>query len=349
MKKSLIKTINLYSIIILIIIPISTIGCDLINNENNNATKPCHTLDPFTYESGIATQINNSTDYDLSQCKEYININVSGYASYHQEALRITGMGLKEAFKRVQPGIIENEFKITLDQVFSNEGGGNLAFDHIIASGPNSLILHYSGSNRVLQNGDLLLMDVGSTYNEYCADISRTVPVNDTFTDRQKEVYELVLEVQAKAAQTMKPGIQFLYKMTKFAQDEFRKSPLRAKDSNGVERTMDYFFKHSLSHYIGKYVHGGDTGWSMFQPIKEGQIFTIEPGLYLKSEGFGIRIEDVYIVTSNGVVNLFKNIPKTVEDIENVLSQSKKKYIMDRTEMIKHVNDLQEPNRHMDF
>jgi Xaa-Pro aminopeptidase len=121
----------------------------------------------------------------------------------------------------------------------------------------------------------------------------------------------------------MVPAVYSLDDMTQWAKDFFRASPLRARDGNGVERTMDVFFIHSISHYIGADVHGADLNYSSREPVQVGRVFSIEPGLYIESEGIGIRIEDDYIMTDTGAVNLYKNTIKTIEEIEQFMAQPK--------------------------
>jgi Xaa-Pro aminopeptidase len=121
----------------------------------------------------------------------------------------------------------------------------------------------------------------------------------------------------------MQPGVHSLNEMTDWVSDFFASSPLRALDDSGVERTMDYFFIHSISHYIGKFVHGEDLWLSTSDPVEIGYVFSIEPGLYIESEGIGIRIEDDYVMTENGAVNVYKQTPKTIEDVEAWMAKAR--------------------------
>jgi Xaa-Pro aminopeptidase len=241
-----------------------------------------------------------------------------------QEAARITGMAQMTVLGLDLIGMYEWEVKEVIDQVFDDEGADYFnAFSHIVASGPNAIELHYSGGDRMIEDGDLLLMDIGARYNSYCGDITRTIPANGTYTPRQAELYQLVLDCQAAAAAHMQPGVHSLRDMTDWANEYFAASPLRALDENGVERTMDYFFIHSLSHYIGKFVHGEDLGLSTYDPVEIGYVFSIEPGLYIESEGIGIRIEDDYVMTENGAVNVYKQTPKTIGDVEAWMARAR--------------------------
>jgi Xaa-Pro aminopeptidase len=221
-------------------------------------------------------------------------------------------------------GMYERDVKEVLDKEFASRGADEtLAFDHIVASGPNAVNIHYAGDSRQIQDGDLVEMDIGAMYQGYASDITRTIPANGKFTQRQKEVYQLVLDAQMGVAAAMKPGEQSLSEMTQWTMNFFKASKLRAKDSSGREQTMDTFFTHEISHYVGKTVHGYDLGYTAYEPVQVGRVFTNEPGLYIESEGIGIRIEDDFIMTETGPVNIWKNTIKTVEEIEQFMAQPK--------------------------
>jgi Xaa-Pro aminopeptidase len=149
----------------------------------------------------------------------------------------------------------------------------------------------------------------------HCADVSRTYPVSRRFTARQKELYQLVLDVQAVAAGAI-TRVDSIYAMDANARLQLRASPLRARDSTGTERTMDTFFTHGLGHYIGREVHGSDTNFSVRDALQAGQVLAIEPGLYISSEGIAIRIEDTYLVGYQRLTCLSCEAPKLVEVIE---------------------------------
>lgn len=312
-------------------------------------TMPCNLIDPMRYAAGDAQCNDSCSGFKHDACIEHPIIDVSSNPNgkYHRKAAEITGKAQLNVIFRAQAGMIEGDIQTIIDSVFNANGSSGLAFPHITGSGPNSLILHYTGKNRKLQDGDVLLVDIGAKYNGYCGDITRTYPVSGKFTPRQREIYQLVLDAQKAAAAEMKPNKQSLKEMTTFVKGFFRKSPLRAKDENGVERTMDYFFIHGLSHYIGKKVHGEDLGFSTSEPVKPGRIFSIEPGIYIKSEGFGVRLEDDFLMTSKGAVNIFPNTPIEIDQIEALMAQRK------LSETPVHYQDVypesNEKNDHMDF
>lgn len=239
-----------------------------------------------------------------------------------QKAIDITGDANEAVIRTIRPGLYEYQLEAVIHGAFTNGGALRPGFASIVGSGPNSTIPHYFANNRQMKDGELVVVDVGAEYNLYTADITRTYPVNGKFTPRQRELYQLVLDAQTEAAKQMKPGETRLLQMTGFVSNYLRKSPLRAKDENGVEQTMDHFFIHGLGHYLGMDVH--DVGNGMV-PMKVGEVFTIEPGIYIKSENIGIRIEDDYLMTSEGPLKLSKNIVSTPDEIEAKLAASRKK------------------------
>jgi Xaa-Pro aminopeptidase len=195
-------------------------------------------------------------------------------------------------------------------------------FPSIVGSGLNSTVLHYNANRRTMQDGELVVIDIGAEYFYYTADITRTYPVNGKFTPRQRAIYQLVLDAQTAAAHEFKVGVTTLGGQNRIARDVIRKSPLRAKDEAGVEHTLDHFFVHGLGHYLGMDVHDVGNGGKPMQP---GEVFTIEPGIYIPTEGFGVRIEDDYLVTKDGLEKLSKDIPSDPDEIERLIAQSRTK------------------------
>jgi methionine aminopeptidase len=255
---------------------------------------------------------------------DIVNIKLDGMAASIQQGAKITGESWMQVLRLNLVGMYERDVKDVLDKEFASRGADStLGFDYIVASGPNAVNIHYAGDSRQIQDGDLVEMDIGAMYKGYASDITRTVPANGKFTQRQKEIYQLVLDAQMGVAAAMKPGDQSLSEMTQWTKNFFKASPLRAADSYGRETTMDAFFTHEISHYVGKNVHGYDLGYTSTEPVQVGRVFTIEPGLYIESEGIGIRIEDDFIMTETGAVNIWKNTIKTVEEIEQFMAQPK--------------------------
>lgn len=224
-------------------------------------------------------------------------------------AAQVTANAQSAVLATVRPGLFEGDIKRVVDAVFQRRGAIP-AFAHIVASGPNALELHYAGDSRQLADGDVLVVDIGAAFDGHCSDVTRTYAVSAEFTARQREIYQLVLDVQQTVAAETRTGVDTISTISARARAFFAASPLRAKDEGGVERTMDRFFTHGLSHFVGRLVHGQDTGWSSTQPFQVGQVLTIEPGLYIPSEVLGVRIEDTYMVTANGLECLTCASPK---------------------------------------
>jgi Xaa-Pro aminopeptidase len=234
-------------------------------------------------------------------------------ASFRQAA-RITAAAQTEVLGSMHAGMSEGGIKGIVDGVFAALGSGPPAFSDIVAAGSHGLDIHYAGSDGVLTAGELVIIDVGATWDRHCADVTRTYPVSGQLTPRQRELYQLVLDVQTAAAGAL-TNYDSLASMDAYARQQFRLSPLRARDAAGQERLMMTFFTHALGHYVGREVHGVDTGYSGNDALKPGQVIAIEPGLYIASEGIAIRIEDTYLVGSQRLTCLSCDAPKLVEAI----------------------------------
>lgn len=236
--------------------------------------------------------------------------------SAYREAGRITAAGATAALRGSHAGDTEGAVRAIIADAFRAEGSAARAFDSIVAAGSNAMVLHYAGDDSTLRAGDLVLIDIGAKSDDICSDCSRTFPVDSSFDARQRELYALVLEVHDEVAASIRPGVDSLISLTPRARQLFRESPLRARDENGELRTMDHFLIHSITHYVGRQVHGEDTGWSPISPIEVGQIFTIEPGLYIATERIGIRIEDTFLVTNAGIECLTCGCPEEPDLVE---------------------------------
>lgn len=234
-----------------------------------------------------------------------------------QKAIDITGEAHKDIALNMRPGMYEYEVQALLEAAFTRNGSERPGFPSIVGSGLYSTILHYSENRKRIDDGDLVVCDIGAEYSLYTADITRTYPANGKFTPRQRDIYQLVLDTQAAAAAHFKPG------MTNgdlhiFAAQYLRASPLRAKDTDGREYTMDHFFIHGLGHALGMDVHDVADGLHRLQP---GEVFTIEPGVYIQTEKLGVRIEDDYLVMPDGkLTKLSGQIPSDTKEIERIMS-----------------------------
>jgi Xaa-Pro aminopeptidase len=238
-----------------------------------------------------------------------------------QKAIDITGEAQRDITLNLKPGMYEYEVQALLEAAFTRNGSERPGFPSIVGSGLYSTILHYSDNHKKIDAGDLVVCDIGAEYSLYTADITRTYPASGKFTPRQREIYQLVLDTQAAVAAHWKPGMTNL-DLHVFAVDYLRKSPLRAKDVDGKEYGMDHFFIHGLGHALGMDVHDVADGVHNMQP---GEVFTIEPGIYIQPEKLGVRIEDDYLVMpDNTVRKLSEKIPSAPDEIERVMAAKKR-------------------------
>lgn len=236
-----------------------------------------------------------------------------------QRAIDITGDAQHAVMAAMRPGVYEYELEGALMGAFIGGGALRAGFPSIVGSGPNATIPHYFANDRQTETGDLVVVDIGAEFKNYTADITRTYPVSGTFSPRQLELYCLVLDAQKAVEEVMKPGETRLSDMTAFTRQFFNESPLRARDNDGEEHALGRFFIHGLGHYLGMDVH--DVG-SYSEPVQIGEVFTIEPGLYIPSENIGIRIEDDYVMTESGPRKLSGDIPSDPEAIERIIAEA---------------------------
>jgi Xaa-Pro aminopeptidase len=241
-----------------------------------------------------------------------------------QKACDITEKAFRRVLKFVKPGVVEYEIEAEYAHEFLKNGSRGFAYEPIIASGANSCVLHYIENDQVCKDGDVLLLDVAAEFANYNSDLTRTIPVNGKFSPRQKEVYNAVLRVKRAAMKILRPRIVYFdyhKEVQKIMEQELIK--LRLIDKHDVKKqnpdkplSMKYFM-HGTSHMLGLDVH--DVG-NMYQKIQPGMVWTVEPGIYIREEGLGVRIENNVVVTKTGVNDLMKNIPIEVEEIEDIMN-----------------------------
>lgn len=235
-----------------------------------------------------------------------------------REAVRVTAAAQLEVMRRARPGLTERDVKALVDEVFRREGAEGTAFAHIVAAGAHAVDAHYSGDDGVLLEGDLLVVDIGALESGWAADLTRTIPVGAHFSARQRELYRLAVEGQELAAGRAHTGVDSLENMQAWVAGLFRASPLRAAAADGSLRSLDTFNPYRLGHYLGRDVHGSDTGWDWRQPLQAGQALTVEPGLYIASESLGLRVEDDYWAGPVGLECLSCGLPRWPDEIETV-------------------------------
>ena len=237
-----------------------------------------------------------------------------------RQACEITGKGFARVLKNVKPGINEAEVEADFAYEFLRHKAV-FSFLPIIASGANTCVLHYIRNDQVCQEGDLLLLDVGAGYGNYVADMTRTIPISGRFTPRQRQVYEAVLRVYREVMKAMKQGlgIEDLRRIAEeLTQEEclrlglFTECELKAQSPEAP--LVRKYFMHGVSHSIGIDVH--DVMYPQYQKIAPGWVLSCEPGIYIREEGLGVRLEDTVYLTENGAVSLMENIPLEPDDIE---------------------------------
>ncbi|GAB1444728.1 MAG: aminopeptidase P N-terminal domain-containing protein [Cyclobacteriaceae bacterium] len=242
-----------------------------------------------------------------------------------QKACDITERGFRRILSFVKPGVMEYEIEAEYIHEFISNRSRGFAYEPIIASGTNNCVLHYLENNRKCKAGDLILLDVAAEYANYNSDLTRTIPVSGKFTKRQKEVYNAVLRVMQGAFKLMGPSTNFFdYQKTieKMMEEELLKLKLISKSetmkNNPENPGFRKYFYHGTSHLIGLDVH--DVG-DMHAKMAVGSAWTVEPGIYIQEEGFGIRLENNVVIGKKGVVDLMKNIPVEAEEIEELMNK----------------------------
>ena len=242
-----------------------------------------------------------------------------------QVAIDITEKTFRRLLQFIKPGVMEYEIEAELVHEFLRNRGRGEAYGSIIASGDRARTLHYVFNNEECKDGELVLMDFGANYGGYAADLTRTVPVNGKFTKRQKEVYNACLHLQNHAKSLLKPGIKIV-DYHELVGDEATKTFLKIgllkkediKNEDPANRAYRKYLYHGISHHLGIDVH--DLG-PKTEPLKEGMVLTVEPGIYIEEEQMGIRIENNVWITKTGNIDLMKNIPVEADDIERLMKK----------------------------
>ena len=242
-----------------------------------------------------------------------------------QQACDITGKGFRRILDFIKPGVFEYEIEAELLHEFVRNRSKGFSYTPIIASGNNANVLHYVENNQECKAGDLILFDVAAEYANYKSDLSRTVPVSGKFTKRQKAVYNAVNHVKKEATKMLLPGTlwkEYHVEVGQLMTSELLKLGLldKADVQNEDKNWPAYkkYFMHGTSHHIGLDTH--DYGL-LHEPMQANNVFTVEPGIYLPKEGFGIRLEDDVVVQEKGApINLMGNIPIEADEIEDIMN-----------------------------
>lgn len=259
--------------------------------------------------------------YNLRMIKSEVEIELM------QIACDITEIGFRRILAFVQPGVYEYEIEAEFIHEFIRRKSKGFAYTPIIASGFNACVLHYIENKDRCKDGDVLLLDVGAEYANYNADLTRSIPVNGRYTPRQKDVYNAVLRVKKAAYDMLKPGNvipEYHKEVGKIMESELLglglidKTDIKNQDPD--KPAFKKYFMHGTSHHLGLDVH--DVG-SHFRKFEENMLFTVEPGIYIREENLGVRIENDVVIKKDGVHDLMANIPEEVEEIEDIMNHSK--------------------------
>lgn len=233
-----------------------------------------------------------------------------------KKAAEITCKAHIQAMMKVKPGMNEKELQEIIESAFKENGSTGLGFPSIVGSGKHGTILHYMENNDTIPEDTLIVDDIGCEFKGYVADITRTIPSSGKFNEKQKRAYETVLKAQKAAEEVLKPGASW-GEIDAAARKAFEDEKLTKWS---YAHSKDFSVRHGLGHFVGMAVHDSGPYGEKFQP---GMIITIEPGYYDKDEGWGIRIEDMYLVTKDGSVRISDGAPREVAEIEKMMSGKK--------------------------
>lgn len=225
-----------------------------------------------------------------------------------ERAIAITAQGHNAVARATVAGVSERDVQTQLEYAFFANGGTGLSYSSIVGSGPNGAVLHWDKNSRILQNGDLVVVDAAAEYGRYASDVTRTYPVSGHFTTEQAAVYRAVYQAQEDIFAAIKPGAS-MADLQHAAEESLRRSGYLAN------------FIHGFGHFVGLDVH--DAG-DYERPIPVGAVFTVEPGVYLPAQGFGVRIEDEVLMTQQGYRLLTSTIPRKLEDVEAWIARERK-------------------------
>lgn len=241
-----------------------------------------------------------------------------------QTACDITEKAFRRVLRFVKPGVKEFEIEAEYAHEFLSHGSRGFAYEPIIASGANSCVLHYIVNDQECREGDILLLDVGAEYANYNADLTRTIPVSGKYSERQKDVYNAVLRIHKAAIEMIRPGVMYYdyhKEIQKLTESELIKLKLLDKTDvakqNPDKPLFLKYFAHGTSHMLGLDVH--DVG-NMYHKMVPGMVWTVEPGIYIREESIGVRIENNLLITEDGVVDMMRNIPREIGEIEDLMN-----------------------------
>jgi Xaa-Pro aminopeptidase len=291
-----------------------------------------YTILPYEKENGgypherevVDWLAQNEPSAKLKDVRPQINamrqIKSPGEIAFLKEAIDLSLDGHLAAYKMMRPGLFEYQVAAKMVEIHAMGGSEAEGYAPIVGAGPNSTALHYDKLSRKIQDGDIVVMDVGAQYAGYSADITRTVPANGKFTPRQLEIYNIVLGAQNAALAQLKPGVTLCPKgdksLQKIAYDYINS---HGKDLHG--KPLGQYYIHGLGHSIGLDVH--DPG-EYCRPLEPGMVVTMEPGIYIPEENLGVRIEDDVLITETGYKFLSERLPRDPAQIEKIMAEGAK-------------------------
>ena len=241
-----------------------------------------------------------------------------GEIAFLTEAIDLSLDAHLEAMKMMQPGLYEYQIAAKMVEVHAMGGSEAEGYAPIVGAGPNSTALHYDKLSRKIEDGDIVVLDVGAQYSGYSADITRTLPANGKFTPRQREIYDIVLGAQNAAISALKPGMNLCRKGDKSVYKiSFEYINSHGKDRHG--KPLGPYYIHGLGHHIGLDVH--DPG-DYCKPLEPGMVVTMEPGIYIPEENLGVRIEDDVLITDSGYKLLSERLPRNPDEIEKIMGEA---------------------------
>ena len=290
-----------------------TFYLDLWRYHKDQADTPAHTL-AATLQSKYPAVAVEDINGDMAAMRAVKDEKELAFMRQAQEHTRIA---IEEMMRYAKPGMNERELEGAFDFALMKQGVRDHAFHSIFAGGKRATTLHYGENDQIVNDGEMVLIDLGSAYGNYCDDISRTFPVNGKFTDRQKELYNTVLEAQRIVIANAKPGLttrQLNQMVIDYYESRLDDLGLR-KDGKTVR---DYYY-HGVSHQLGLDTH--DICTERERTLKPGMVITVEPGLYVEDESIGIRIENDVVITETGCEDLSAAFPRTVEEIEAIMAK----------------------------
>jgi Xaa-Pro aminopeptidase len=240
-----------------------------------------------------------------------------GELAFLKKAIDLSVDSHLEAMKMMRPGLYEYQIAAKMVKVHAIGGSEAEGYAPIVGAGPNSTVLHYDKLSRKIEDGDIVVLDVGAQYSGYSADITRTLPANGKFTPRQREIYDIVLGAQNAALASVKPGAHFSCKGKKDGLMNIAYDYINSHGKDRQGKPVGQYFIHGLGHNIGLDVH--DPG-EYCGPLQPGMVVTVEPGIYIPEEDLGVRIEDDVLITETGYTLLTERLPRNPEEIERIMA-----------------------------